>query len=81
MLALFDLDNTLIDRQGGLDIWVGDYARSRGLSEGAAALVRARLRARAYPDGFVYLREELGLRGTADELWRESRETESRVDL
>lgn len=71
MLALFDLDNTLIDRQGGLDAWAGDFARSRGLPEEAAALVRARLRARAYPDDFRYLRDELGLRDDADELWRE----------
>ncbi|MEV6021374.1 HAD family hydrolase [Streptomyces sp. NPDC051997] len=71
MLALFDLDNTLIDRQGGLGTWAGDFARSRGLSEDGAALLCARLRARAYPDDFVLLREELGLRDTADALWRE----------
>ncbi|MDI3390179.1 HAD family hydrolase [Streptomyces sp. B-S-A8] len=71
MLALFDLDNTLIDRQGGLDAWAADFARSRGLPETAAALVRTRLRDRAYPDDFVYLREALGLHDDAAELWRE----------
>ncbi|MFI1466202.1 HAD family hydrolase [Streptomyces wuyuanensis] len=71
MLALFDLDNTLIDRQGGLDAWAGAFTRSRGLPEAAAELVRARLRARAYPGDFRYLRDELGLGDDADELWRE----------
>ncbi|MFF4133728.1 HAD family hydrolase [Streptomyces mirabilis] len=71
MLALFDLDNTLIDRQGALGSWAGDFARARGLPEDAAALLRARLRTRAYPDDFVLLREELELRDTADALWRE----------
>ncbi|MGY0025126.1 HAD family hydrolase [Streptomyces sp. YJ-C3] len=71
MLALFDLDNTLIDRQGGLDTWAGSFTRSRGLPEDIASLVSARLRARARPEDFVYLREELGLRDAADALWRE----------
>ncbi|ASQ93356.1 hypothetical protein CGL27_09780 [Streptomyces sp. 11-1-2] len=43
MLALFDLDNTLIDRQGGLDAWAGAFARSRGLP-GQAALRCASVR-------------------------------------
>lgn len=71
MLALFDLDNTLIDRQGGLDAWAGDFAHARDLPEEAAALVRARLRARAYPEDFRYLRKELGLRDAVDDLWHE----------
>nr|WP_237523676.1 HAD family hydrolase [Streptomyces sp. SID4926] len=70
-MALFDLDNTLIDRQGGLHAWAGEFTRSRGLPEEAAALVRTRLRSRAHPDDFRYLREELGLSDDATDLWRE----------
>ncbi|MEU6219299.1 HAD family hydrolase [Streptomyces sp. NPDC047022] len=71
MLALFDLDNTLIDRQGGLDAWAGAFARSRGLPDQAAALVTARLRDRAYPEDFDYLRDVLRLADSAEDLWRE----------
>ncbi|MEU1601535.1 HAD-IA family hydrolase [Streptomyces sp. NPDC005708] len=71
MLALFDLDNTLIDRQGGLDAWVGAFGRSRGLPDQAAALVTSRLRDRAYPEDFVYLRDVLRLTDDAEDLWRE----------
>ncbi|OIJ96492.1 hydrolase [Streptomyces sp. MUSC 14] len=71
MLALFDLDNTLIDRQGGLDAWAGAFARSRGLPDQAAALVTARLRDRAYPEDFDYLRDVLRLADGAEDLWRE----------
>ncbi|MGW2644640.1 HAD family hydrolase [Streptomyces sp. NPDC001393] len=71
MLALFDLDNTLIDRQGGLDAWAGGFARSRGLPGQAAVLVTARLRDRAYPEDFVYLRDVLRLTDGAEDLWRE----------
>ncbi|MGW1490807.1 HAD family hydrolase [Streptomyces sp. NPDC002402] len=71
MLALFDLDNTLIDRQGGLADWVRDFARSRSLPPRAAAVIADRLRHRAYPHHFADLRQALGLRDSADELWRE----------
>ncbi|MGW1882922.1 HAD family hydrolase [Streptomyces sp. NPDC001970] len=71
MLALFDLDNTLIDRQGGLDAWAGAFARSRGLPDQAAVLVTARLRDRAYPEDFVYLRDVLRLTDGAEDLWCE----------
>ncbi|MFJ9967328.1 HAD family hydrolase [Streptomyces avermitilis] len=71
MLGLFDLDNTLIDRQGGLDTWAGNFTRSRGLPEGIAALISARLRPRACPEDFVYIREEFGLKDAADALWQE----------
>ncbi|MFC8337572.1 HAD family hydrolase [Streptomyces rubiginosohelvolus] len=71
MLALFDLDNTLIDRQGGLDAWVRDFVQARGLPGEAAAVLCSRLRARAYPEDFRALREELGLGDTTEDLWRE----------
>lgn len=37
VLALFDLDNTLIDRHGGLEVWARNFVRSRHLPRGAAS--------------------------------------------
>ncbi|MGW6484177.1 HAD family hydrolase [Streptomyces sp. NPDC055059] len=71
VLALFDLGNTLVDRQGGLDAWAGAFARSRGLPDQAAVIVTARLRDRAYPEDFDYLRDVLRLADGAEDLWRE----------
>lgn len=34
-LALFDLDNTLIDRDGAFRLWAQRFLRARGLSDGA----------------------------------------------
>lgn len=70
-LALFDLDNTLIDRRGGMEDWARDLVASRCLSQEAEAVIRDRLRERAYPADFVYLRETLGLSDAPDDLWRE----------
>ena len=71
MLALFDLDNTLIDRREGLDGWARDFVRSRRLSGGAESVICERLRERAYPEDFVYLREALALSDDPGDLWRE----------
>ncbi|MFF3402159.1 HAD family hydrolase [Streptomyces sp. NPDC002659] len=71
MLALFDLDNTLIDRQGGLEDWVRDFARSRCLPPGAASVIVGQLRDRAFPTHFVKLRDAFALRDSAEELWHE----------
>ena len=71
MLALFDLDNTLIDRRGGLEHWARGFVRSRQLPEGAEPVICERLRERAYPADFVYLRKALGLSDDAGDLWRE----------
>lgn len=71
MLALFDLDNTLIDRRGSLDAWAHGFVRSRSLPREAAFIICERLRERAYPADFVHLRETLGLRDTPGELWHE----------
>lgn len=71
MLALFDLDNTLIDRRGGLENWARGFARSRRLHGGAQAVICERLQERAYPADFVHLREALGLSDDPGDLWRE----------
>ncbi|MDF3140093.1 MULTISPECIES: HAD family hydrolase [unclassified Streptomyces] len=70
-MALFDLDNTLVDRRGGLEEWARGFVRSRRLPGGAQAVICERLRARAYPADFVHLREALGLRDDPGDLWRE----------
>ncbi|MER5916967.1 HAD family hydrolase [Streptomyces sp. NPDC001982] len=68
MLALFDLDNTLIDRRGGLEDWARGFVRSRHLPREAESVICDRLR--AYPADFVRLREALGLSDDAGDLWR-----------
>lgn len=43
VLALFDLDNTLIDRRGGLEDWARDFVRSRRLLPEAESHICERL--------------------------------------
>ncbi|GHH56271.1 HAD family hydrolase [Streptomyces candidus] len=71
MLALFDLDNTLIDRRAGLENWARDFAWSRVLPEGSESGICEQLRERAYPADFVHLREALGLSDDPGDLSRE----------
>ncbi|MET9253263.1 HAD family hydrolase [Streptomyces sp. NPDC003717] len=71
MLALFDLDNTLIDRDAGLERWAGDFVKARSLPHEARATIRARFRARARPEDFEDLRACLGLSDSPGDLWRE----------
>ncbi|NJP95275.1 HAD family hydrolase [Nonomuraea sp. FMUSA5-5] len=72
MLALFDLDNTLIDRLAAFERWAAAFAAERGLGAGAAAWLVA-----ADADGsvpmeafFARVRERFGLPEPAAELWR-----------
>lgn len=71
MLALFDLDNTLIDRSAGLDRWARGFAHSRSLPQEAAAVICDRLRERATPEDFAGLGRALGLNEDPGGLWRE----------
>ncbi|MFE3180193.1 HAD family hydrolase [Streptomyces violascens] len=71
MLALFDLDDTLIDRRGGLEDWARGFVRLRGLPPGAESVISERLRERAYPADFIYLRRVLRLDDDPDGLWHE----------
>ncbi|MFD5723201.1 HAD family hydrolase [Streptomyces sp. NPDC127036] len=71
MLALFDLDNTLIDRNMGLAEWARSFVRSRSLPQATAAIISERLRERARPEDFVDLRAALGLGDAPGDLWRE----------
>ncbi|NUW06803.1 HAD family hydrolase [Streptomyces sp. CAI-21] len=71
MLALFDLDNTLIDRSTGLEHWARGFVHSRSLPREAEAVICDRLRERAHPEDFVGLRATLGLRDDPGDLWHE----------
>jgi putative hydrolase of the HAD superfamily len=71
VLALFDLDNTLINRRSGLDAWARSFVRSRHLPAEAESVICERLRERAYPADFAYLRETLSLSDAPGDLWRE----------
>lgn len=69
-LALFDLDNTLLDREKAFALWTSEFMASNGLDGGARAVI-----ARADGDGiapredfFSELRRELGVTTAIDEL-------------
>jgi putative hydrolase of the HAD superfamily len=68
-IALFDLDNTLIDRQWALSEWAASFRRDHGLDEGAEQHLVDALRDRAYPATFERLRQELALDASAVQLW------------
>ncbi|MGO4459385.1 HAD family hydrolase [Streptomyces sp. M-16] len=68
-IALFDLDNTLIDRQGTLTAWANAFARSRGLDAPTEEHLVDALRDRAYPATFEALRQELPLAEPTEMLW------------
>ena len=76
MLALFDLDNTLIDRLDAFRRWAAEFAADRGLgSEDVAWLIELDA------DGslpmntfFTHVRDRFALAESADSLWRGYRE-------
>ncbi|MFE3636631.1 HAD family hydrolase [Streptomyces sp. NPDC059168] len=68
-LVLFDLDNTLINRQWALTEWAADFCRLQGLSDEDEGHLVGALRERAYPATFERLRQELGLEAQATDLW------------
>ncbi|MFE0699224.1 HAD family hydrolase [Streptomyces sp. NPDC058872] len=69
LLALFDLDNTLIDRQGALHDWACDFVSARGLPVVAARAITDALDARACPSDFARIKVALGLHDSVDSLW------------
>jgi hypothetical protein len=71
VLALFDLDNTLIDRQQGLEEWTQRFAHVRSLPPSAALVISERLRDRAYPADLDEVGAVFGLSDSAGDLWRE----------
>nr|WP_202527706.1 HAD family hydrolase [Streptomyces sp. SID5770] len=71
LLALFDLDDTLINRRDCLRGWARDFAATRGLPVSAARAVVDALDARARPDDFADLRLTLELQDSVESLWAE----------
>ncbi|MGW2865914.1 HAD family hydrolase [Streptomyces sp. NPDC001205] len=68
-IALFDLDNTLINRQWALTEWAADFCRNHGLEEGTEQRLLDELGERAYPATFERLRQELALETPGSQLW------------
>ncbi|MFD5110413.1 HAD family hydrolase [Streptomyces cinereoruber] len=71
MLALFDLDNTLIDRQGGLEKWARHFVQSRSLPPTAEAVISEQLRVRAYSVDLAEIGTAFELGASEGDLWRE----------
>ena len=70
LLALFDLDNTLLDREKAFCLWADRFIASHGLGQGARAMID-----RADVDGatprdefFARIRQELNITTEVDEL-------------
>ncbi|MEU6720082.1 HAD family hydrolase [Nonomuraea sp. NPDC046802] len=72
MLALFDLDNTLIDRLGAFRRWAAEFAAERGLGADDVAWM-VELDADGYCPRDTFLsgvRDRFGLAEPVEELWR-----------
>ncbi|MGI5162242.1 hypothetical protein [Microbispora sp. CA-102843] len=70
-LALFDLDNTLIDLDGAFRAWVEEFSNERSLGAEAVGWLIALDRA-GYPHREVFfskVREHFALPDSVEELW------------
>jgi HAD superfamily hydrolase (TIGR01549 family) len=74
-LALFDLDNTLVDRQAAFGDWAAEFAGAHGLDAGGLAWILDVDSGIEGPKGplFHALQDRFGTAETADELWRQYR--------
>jgi putative hydrolase of the HAD superfamily len=70
-LALFDLDNTLVDRRRTLVGWAAEFAARYGLEDEEQARVLGMVAERAYPSTFDVIRTRYRLAVSAAELWRD----------
>ncbi|GHB84737.1 haloacid dehalogenase [Streptomyces cirratus] len=71
MLALFDLDGTLIDRQAALSDAVTALCRAHTFDTPIERWLRGVLADRANPSDFARLRTDFGLTEPAEQLWQE----------
>ncbi|MFF3558270.1 HAD family hydrolase [Streptomyces tsukubensis] len=69
-LALFDLDNTLVDRGAALAVCVSDFCATAGLGPEIKAWMLSELADRATPGDFVRLQEAFNLEVSAERLWQ-----------
>ncbi|MFG2584496.1 HAD family hydrolase [Streptomyces malaysiensis] len=70
-LVLFDLDNTLVDRQGTLADWAAEFTARHCLEDEDRAYVLGMVAERAYPSTFDSIRTRYRLPMSTAELWRE----------
>ncbi|WP_308369316.1 HAD family hydrolase [Streptomyces sp. ISL-21] len=70
-LAIFDLDDTLIDRRSAVGSAVGSLCLARGYEPAVSQWLRTELADRANPADFARLRTAFGLHESAEELWHE----------
>ncbi|MGW1374745.1 HAD family hydrolase [Streptomyces sp. NPDC002446] len=70
-LVIFDLDNTLVDRQGPLAIWVSAFSAQHALDDPARARLLQVVRERASPETFEVIRAQHGLAPSPEMLWRD----------
>ncbi|AXI76830.1 HAD family hydrolase [Peterkaempfera bronchialis] len=68
-LVLFDLDNTLVDRQCTLAEWAGRFQARHGLSPGSERWLIGLLADRATPAHFARVRERFVLDESVGALW------------
>ncbi|RZU53259.1 putative hydrolase of the HAD superfamily [Krasilnikovia cinnamomea] len=75
-LALFDLDNTLIDRQAAFRAWAEEFVTERGLDDKALTWLIATDAHMPGPRGpfFTAVRNEFTLTQTAENLWQQYRQ-------
>ncbi|TDQ54445.1 HAD family hydrolase [Actinorugispora endophytica] len=71
--ALFDLDDTLIDRRTALDTSVAAFCDLHGLNTGARTWLLAALEDRATPEHFAPLSQRYGLAMAQQDLWTDYR--------
>ncbi|WP_235485857.1 HAD family hydrolase [Streptomyces roseoverticillatus] len=69
-MALFDLDDTLISRRGALADWIRQFRDSHGLDDASELKLHETLSARAYPEDFERIRQQLRLTEPAVQLWQ-----------
>ncbi|NKI41620.1 HAD family hydrolase [Streptomyces physcomitrii] len=69
-LALFDLDNTLVDRRGTLAEWAAEFTARHRLADEERAYVLSMVAERAYPSTFDAIRIRYRLPMSTAELWR-----------
>ncbi|MER7724672.1 HAD family hydrolase [Streptomyces sp. NPDC096323] len=70
-LVLFDLDNTLIDRNGAIREWAAQFTARYSLPDHASTQLIEAVQERAFPATFESIRVQHRLRPTADSLWRQ----------
>lgn len=70
-LVLFDLDNTLIDRNGAIHDWAVQFAARHSLADHAATQLVELVQERAFPVTFETIRAQYRLQPSAKTLWRQ----------